>query len=618
MMIFAGSNIEMMMRLCNFMNLLSPPGPNRRLLILLPLLLLACMEPQNPPATSPAENQADKRPLPEFVEVSADAGLSAFKHDNGARGNMYFPEQMGSGGGFVDFDGDRWLDILLVGGGSIDLNNTENIGGLRLYKNNQNGTFSEITEEAGLSDIRAYGNGIVAADYDNDGDEDIYFTTLHQNYLFRNDGGTFSSVGEQAGVSGQPAWSSSALFFDADLDGDLDLYVANYAAWTAETDIFCSIQGIVIIDTGGATNLEDQYGQKVYCAPNEFEGISSRFYRNAGDGSFVDETERAGFFTTPGKSLGVSEFDFNRDGWPDLVVANDAEPDLLYKNNQDGTFSEIGQRSGIAFDDVGYPRAGMGIDVGVVDDSGQESIFIGNFSSEMIGVYKYTGNEQFVDRAAVSKIGQPSYLTLSFGLVLFDAEYDGDLDLLTANGHVWAVRPSLDGSTYRQKPQLFVNQGDGVFDELDARPGGVFDQPMVARGISYGDYDRDGDLDILLTENNGPVHLWRNELSDANYLRVRLKSHHTNMEGLGSQLTAVVGGKRLHRRIRTGSSYLSQSEKIASFGLGIHTRVDSLVVQWPGGQEDIFVDIKGNQELLVIDGNDHYEVLTNANTIESR
>ena len=515
---------------------------------------------------------------------------------------MYFPELMGAGGGFVDYNGDDWLDILLVGGGPVNLEPSNSVKALRLYKNNHDGTFTEVTEEAGLAEIRAYGQGITAADYDNDGDEDLYFTTLHQNYLLRNDGGRFTSVGSESGVSDQSAWSSSALFFDADRDGDLDLYVANYVDWSPDTDIFCSIQGVVILDTRGAKDLEKTYGRKVYCPPGEFSGLTNRFYQNKGDGTFTDGTETAGFITAPMKSLGVAAFDYNRDVWPDVVVTNDGEPDLLYKNNGDGTFTETGKASGIAFGETGNARAGMGVDVGVVDESGQESIFIGNFSSEMIGVYRYEGNDQFMDRAAASRIGQPSYLTLTFGLMLFDVEYDGDLDMLAANGHVWAIRPTLDGSTYRQKPQLFVNQGDGVFTHATSVPGGVFGQLLVARGASYADYDRDGDLDILITENGGPAHLWRNELSDANYLRVYLQGTDSNNEGLGSQVIAVVDGMRMYRRIRTGSSYLSQSEKVASFGLGEHNRVDSLLVQWPSGQVDVLVNLNGNQELKVIEG----------------
>ena len=522
---------------------------------------------------------------------------------------MYFPEQMGSGGGFIDYNGDGWLDILLVGGGLLDPEPTTDIEALRLYTNNQDGTFTEATEESGLSGFQAYGKGITVADYDNDGDEDFFFTTLHKNYLFRNDAGVFSSVGEEAGVSGESLWSSSALFFDADIDGDLDLYVANYAAWSPDIDIFCSIQGIVLLDTRGAKDLEKSYGQKVYCAPNEYTGVSSYFYRNNGDGSFTDETQEAGFYQTEGKSLGVAEFDYNRDGWPDIVVTNDAEPDLLYKNNGDGTFTETGKRSGIAFDELGHARAGMGIDVGVVDESGLESIFIGNFSSETIGVYTYTGNDIFEDRAAASRIGPPSYLTLTFGLILFDVEYDGDLDMLAANGHVWAVRPTLDGSTYRQKPQLFVNNGSGQFTEATPSQGSPLLQELVARGASYGDYDRDGDLDLLVTENNGPVQLWKNELTDANYLRIHLQGKTSNRGGLGAQVIAVSGNKRMYQRIRTGSSYLSQSEKVASFGLGNQTQVDSLLIYWPGGQMDVFTNLEGNQDLLVTEGENQVQVI---------
>jgi hypothetical protein len=232
----------------------------------------------------------------------------------------------------------------------------------------------------------------------------------------------------------------------------------------------------------------------------------------------------------------------------------------------------------------------------------------------MIGVYKYTGNDLFSDRAAVSQIGQPSFLSLTFGLFLFDVEYDGDLDLLAANGHIWVIRPTLDGSTFRQKAQLFVNRGDGVFKYADSVPGGAFNQKIVARGASYGDYDRDGDLDVLINENSGPAHLWRNELSGANYLRVRLEGKTSNKEGISSQLMAVVGGKKMYRRMRTGSSYLSQSEKIVSFGLGESTHVDSLIVQWPSGKEDIIVDLKANQELNVIEGTGRYEVIPPAAT----
>jgi hypothetical protein len=255
----------------------------------------------------------------------------------------------------------------------------------------------------------------------------------------------------------------------------------------------------------------------------------------------------------------------------------------------------------------------MGIDAGVVDISGRESVVVGNFSSEMIGVYSYKGNDLFSDRASASRIGQPSIMMLTFGIFLFDVEYDGDLDMMTANGHIWAIRPSMDGSTFRQKPGLFLNSGDGTFADAPLVKGSVFEQMIVARGACYGDYDRDGDLDVLLTENNGPAHLWENQLSDANYLRVRLEGRASNKEGISSQLVAVIDGKRMYRRIRTGSSYLSISEKVASFGLGNSTHVDSLFVQWPNSsQMDILVDLESNQEIKVIEGSGSYEVMATA------
>lgn len=584
------------------------------------LCLAACTfqacntEPQERGPATPA-NQKVERSLPALRDVTASSGLASFRHDNGARGEVYFPELMGSGGGFIDFDGDNWPDILLVGGGVMSPSPQDTTPALRLLKNNWDGTFSDATDAAGLADVRAYGQGIVAADYDNDGDEDFYLTTLDQNILFKNENGRFTS--EQSVVTATSEWSSSALFFDADLDGDLDLFVANYVDWAPERDIFCSIQGIVIVDTRGTKNLEEQYGQKVYCPPSEFAGLANNFYRNTGNGTFIDETEATGFRNVASKTLGVVTLDYNRDGWPDLVVTNDAQPDFLYKNNGDGTFTEIGERSGIALGEMGNARAGMGVDAGVVDKSGQESIFVGNFSSEMIGVYKYTGNDQFQDRAAASKIGQPSYLTLTFGLFLFDIEYDGDLDLLAANGHVWAIRPTLDGSTYRQKPQLFVNNGDGLFTLATSPAGGVLNQELVARGASYADFDRDGDLDILFTENGGRVHLWRNELSNANYLRVQLKGNTSNREGLGAQISILVDGEKQYRRMRTGASYLSQSEKVVSFGLNNNTMVDSLVVHWPSGQVDRFADVPGNQQIKVTEGSQQVEPMARQ-TAETR
>ncbi len=564
-------------------------------LALLPfsLLLLGCEA--TPDSDSNTKAITTKNTLPAFSDVTSAAGLGEFQHNNGAYGKKFFPEQMGAGCGFIDYNQDGWLDILLVGGGEIVANSLPaKTAGLSLYRNNGDGTFTLQTAEAGLDNIQTYGTGVAVADYDNDGDADFFFTTLTANYLFRNDSGVFRDATSAAGLDDTPVWSSSSLFFDADRDGWLDLYVCNYAAWTPETDVWCSVDGKT----------------KVYCAPAMYRGIPSTFYRGNGDGTFskVDAFEE--ITTTHGKSLGVAEFDFNRDGWPDFVVANDGERDLLYQNNGDGTFQEVGTKSGIAYSEYGEARAGMGIDVGDVENQGQETIFVGNFSKEMIGVYRYNGNGWFIDRAAVSKIGRPSLLRLTFGLFLFDADFDQDLDLFVANGHVYPIRTQFeDGISYRQPAQLFLNDGNGVFSEIGDSIGGVFHEALVARGTAFGDYDRDGDPDILVVENGGAAHLWRNDLNSESFLRVRLSGTRSNRDALSSRIVAVSGETRMERRIRSGSSYLSHSETVATFGLGSATTVDSLLIYWPNETKQFFLNVKANQEIKIVEGQATFQVV---------
>lgn len=551
------------------------------------LSILGCNGNGPEPSDQP-ERPSDGAVL-SFHDVTSDAGLSEFRHENGAYGTKWFPEAMGSGGGFVDYDGDGWLDVLLVGGGTWPAGEMEPVRALWLYRNNRDGTFTDVTDEAGLGDVQAYGFGITAADYDNDGREDFFFTTLDENMLFRNEGGRFTEVAAQAGVTGGATWSTSAIFFDADRDGLVDLYVGSYVEWSPETDLVCTLKG----------------GIRSYCTPEHYRGIPSLFYRNNGDGTFTDRTMEAGFADGPGKTLGVAEFDYNRDGWPDLIVANDTQRDLLYENNGDGTFTEKGAVSGIAYDENGGARAGMGIDTGVVDTTGEHTMFVGNFSKEMIGVYRHAGNGLFIDRAGASKIGLPSLYTLTFGLFLFDVDLDGDLDLFTANGHVQPeIEETQEGITYREPPHLFLNDGNGNFEDVAAMAGPALQQPLVARGAAYGDYDRDGDLDILVTENRGRAHLWRNDLSGGQYLRVGVEGRESNRDGLGTRLTAYAAGRRMERRARTGSSFMSQLEKTVTFGLGGADQVDSLVVRWPSGRVDRFMDVASNLEYELVEGSD--------------
>src|SRR5690606_1810563 len=450
--------------------------------------------------------------------------------------------------------------------------------------------FVETTHEAGLGDIETYGLGIVVADFDNDGDEDFCLTTLYENMLFRNDGGVFTEVGREAGVAGPEEWSTSAMFFDADRDGHLDLYVGNYVDWSPDKDIYCEYEG-----------------EKVYCTPQEYTGIPSRFYQNNGDGTFTERTEEAGFIPIPGKVFGVVELDYNQDGWSDLYIAEDTERDLLYENRGDGTFEERGVRAGVAFDSHGRPRAGMGADAGVVDTTGEVTLFVGNFSHETVGVYRHVRDGLFMDHVAGSKLGHPSLMTLTFGLFLFDVDLDGDLDLLTANGHVQThIQKVHEMVTFRQPTQLYLNDGFGLFDEVDSE-GTVLARPLVARGAAYADFDKDGDLDVLLTENHGPAHLWRNDLigpdrPSSGWVKIRLQGTESNRDAIGARLVGKAAQRVMDRRVRTGSSYLSQSEKAVVFGVGETERLDSRRVYWPSGRIDHFADVPAGQEILIIEG----------------
>ena len=517
-----------------------------------------------------------------FTDVTSEAGLSGFRHLTGAEGNMWMPETVGGGGGFIDYDGDGLLDVILVRGSTWE-ERSPMPSALALFANDGAGGFVDRTVEAGLDDVSAYAFGVTVADYDNDGDDDFYVTALRENMLFRNDGGRFVEIGKLAGVAGPPEWSTAAVFLDADVDGRLDLFVGNYVKWSPETDISCSLIG----------------GVRSYCTPDAYEGLGGRFYRNEGGDRFTERTEEAGFGAgVPGKTLAAASFDYNEDGYPDLVVVNDTERDLLYENAGDGTFREIGIISGLAFDRNGKARAGMGVDVGVIDSTNRPTVFVANFSREMVGAYQYAGGGRFVDRASQARLGQASMNYLTFGLFVFDADLDGHLDLLTANGHINPNVHLVDGTiSYRQPVRLYQNLGDGTFEP--ALDDDVFDSTMVARGAAYGDYDRDGDLDVLLVENGGPAHLWRNDAAGSRYLRVALSGRRSNRAGIGARIVAVAAGRRLTQFVRAGKSYLSSSEPTVTFGLGTAATVDSLYVYWPSGVRDTLADLDANQQILV-------------------
>jgi hypothetical protein len=505
-----------------------------------------------------------------FTDVTAQAKV-AFRHVSGAFGKKYLPETMGSGVVFFDFDGDGAQDLFFVN--STRWPGQPGPAGLSaLYRNDGKGVFTDVTSASGLA-VEMYGLGAAAADYDNDGKVDLYVSCLGPNRLFRNLGnGRFEDVTAKARV-GDPGFSTSAMFFDHDKDGRLDLVVANYVTWSVDKDLFCTLDG----------------KSKSYCTPESYQGQSLTLYRGRPDGTFEDATEKAGLKDPRAKSLGLALLDYNGDGWPDLLVANDTQPNKLYKNNGNGSFTDVGVAAGVAFGETGVARAGMGVDAADYSGNGRPSLLIGNFSNEMLGLYHNEGNGLFIDEAPSSTVGQASLLTLTFAAFFFDFDLDGKLDIFSVGGHVAddinRVQPKV---TYAQPPHLFRNLGGKRFEDVIMEVGPALRRPMVSRGAAYADVDADGDLDLAVTANNGPAVVLRNDGGSRNgWIRVRLAGTRSNRDGIGAKVTVMLpGGAKQWATVKTGSSYCSQSELPLTFGLGGAKGVDSVEVVWPSGVVD--------------------------------
>ncbi len=521
-----------------------------------------------------------------FVDVTAKAGLN-FRHNSGAYGGKLLPETLGSGCAFIDYDADGWQDILLVNGmdwpGHKQARST-----LRLYRNNRDGTFADVTKAAGL-DVEMYGMGVAVGDFNNDGFPDLLVTCVGQNRLFRNTGkGTFVDVTRSSGLDGRLGLSTSALWIDFDRDGLLDLFVCNYVKWSGDHDVFCSLDG----------------KQKSYCTPEAYRGDTCWLFHNRGNGTFEDVTATSGVFDTSSKSLGVTMVDYDQDGWPDLFVANDTQPNKLYRNMRNGTFKDVAVEAGLAFSADGKARAGMGVDSGDFDNSGRPGLAITNFDNEMIGLYRSPRSGIYEDVALRAQVGAPSRNTLGFGCVLADVDLDGLLDLVVANGHIDETVRNIRGNVgYAQPPHLFLNQGDGTFRDAAAEAGAEFVTPRVGRGLAYGDFDRDGDLDLLVTTNNGPACLFRNDqLAGNRSLRIRLVGTKSNRDAIGASVQIFNGTAAQSRMVKSGSSYLSQSELPVTFGVGTRDRVDRVVITWPSGRIDEFKNIVTGRAYQCVEG----------------
>ncbi len=518
-----------------------------------------------------------------FRDITAQAGIH-FRHNNGAFGKKWLPETMGPGCAFIDYDNDGYPDVLLVNGDDFPGHPHAGATTLKLYHNNHDGTFTDVTRRAGLA-VPMFGFGVAVGDYDNDGFDDIFITALGQSHLFHNNGNsTFTDVTKTAGMWGPSEFSTSAAWVDYDRDGKLDLVVANYVQWSEQGDLYCTLDG----------------AHKSYCTPESYKGTSVRLWHNLGGGKFEDATQKAGLGDPTSKSLGIAILDYNGDGWPDILIANDTEPNKLYLNKGNGRFEERGVAAGIGFSEDGVARAGMGVDAADYDRSGHPSILISNFANQMVSLYHNEGNGLFVDEAPQSEIGRDTLVTLGFGCFFFDFDNDGWPDIFVADGHIEnEIERVQKRVSYAEPPHLFRNLGGGKFTEVTPQMGKSFAAPKVARSAAYADIDNDGYLDVLLTTNAGPAYLFHNEGGTNHSLRIKLVGIKSNRNGIGAIVRVTSGGDKQWKMLRSGSSYLSQSELVLTFGLGTHAKADNIEIQWPSGQLDKLSNIDAGQTVTV-------------------
>ncbi len=522
-----------------------------------------------------------------FRDVTDPSGLS-FVHINGGTGRKYLPEIMGSGGCTLDFDGDGLMDLYLVQSGQLPGAGHRGPRPVnRLYRNQGNGRFEDVTESSGAGDA-GYGMGAVAGDFDNDGDPDIYVVNFGPDVLLRNDGdGTFTDVTRQAGID-SPLWGSSAAFVDADRDGDLDLYVANYVDFTLEKHIDCGTPSKGVLR---------------YCHPDVYEMAPDVFFRNKGDGTFEDATETSGILDSSGKGLGVVAADFTNDGWPDIYVANDSTPNFLFENLGDGTFREVGLVLGVGYNEEGLTEAGMGSDAGDVNGDGYLDIVVTNLSTETNALY-LGGPAEFKYHTRQSGLYAGSYLPVGFGTDLLDLDNDGDLDLLVTNGHVIDNIELIDDTqTFRQPSQVFWNGGEGGFVEGSPHLIGDIAEPRVGRGTIRVDFDNDGRLDVVITCNHDSARLFRNVLDTQNaWIGFLLEGRTGNADAVGARVTVESAAGSMIAERTAGSSYQTSSDPRLHFGLGRESRAERVVVQWPTGNTQVFEGLPAGHYYRLTEG----------------
>lgn len=540
-------------------------------------------------AAAPFTRLRAASPAVTFVDVAKSSGIH-FKHDNAATPEKYLIETMGSGCGWLDYDQNGLFDLYLVNGAATKIYTPKTPLRSALYRNNGDGTFSDVTEKAGVGAEGLFGMGVAVGDYDNDGYPDLFVCGYGRCILYRNNrDGTFTDVTARAGVANEGRWASSAAWFDYDKDGRLDLIVANYVDWSPERNFYCGDKGP---------------GMRSYCHPDDFHPQPPTLFHNNGDGTFTDVSRTSRVGLKPGNGLGVVTFDYDDDGWQDIFIANDSMPNFLFHNNRDGTFTETAYLAGVAVSGDGAAEAGMGVDAAVTSNSGRMDLIVTHLDLQLARFYRNLGELGFEDATFSSKISYATYHMSGFGTRFLDYDNDGAVDLFMADGHVLDNVERYHADTRYAEPKLmFRNRGQGVFENVSGQLGEALLLPCVSRGVAVCDFDNDGDLDILVNNNGGLAQLLRNDGGNANHwLEILLVGTKSNRDAVGARVKVTAGDLVLYGQRKGGMSYQSAQDPRLHFGLGVQQKIDAIEVRWPSGATTKLSDAPSDQIITIEEG----------------
>jgi len=532
---------------------------------------------------------AQRSPLVSFVDIAQSAGIN-FRHENAASSEKYLIETMGSGCGFIDYDQDGLLDLYLVNGASTRVYKPAHPLRSALYRNNGDGSFTDVTVKAGVGAEGLFGMGVAVGDYDNDGYPDLLVLGYGRCILYHNNGdGTFSDVTARAGVENLGRWASSGAWFDYDNDGRLDLVIANYIDWSPDRNFWCGDHGP---------------GMRSYCHPDDYNGEAPTLYHNNGDGTFTDASKQSGVGSRPGNGLGVVTFDYDNDGWQDIFIANDSMANFLFHNNRDGTFREVGYLAGVAVSADGLPEAGMGTDAADTTGNGRMDLLVTHLDSQLARLYQNIGKQTFDDATVRSGLGYATFHMSGFGARFMDYDNDGAVDIFMANGHVLDNIHRYNASVHYAEPKLmFRNLGHGEFKNVSEELGRDFQLPRVSRGAAIGDFDNDGDLDILVNNNGERPQLFRNDGGNANHwLGILLVGTRSNRDAVGARIKVSAGNLVLYEQRKGGMSYQSAQDPRLHFGLGQYATVDAVEILWPSGIVTKLAKLKSDQIIAIKEG----------------